>query len=224
MAHRTLTELLEEANLVSKYPSAEQLRDRVTDYLRQVYRKIAAEQLYYPGVMVIEPTRYQSIELPQLWIKTIDIRVGDQVSGSEFVTRGINKFGQFVTGQPYRYAKEQGGKLWFTENNRLDVPLTLTYWQMPTDKLGNPLVDERMWMAACYYCWSHLSLIDLFSKNKQSYSAAPMQITKQMAADEMDSVRADCNELLPADFVDLYESLAMMDNSGPGYIRIAYGA
>lgn len=221
MAHRTLTELLEEANLVAKMPSAEGLRDKVTSYLRKVYQKVDAQQLYYPGVMVIEPTHYQSVELPELLIKIVDIRVGDQVSESEFVTRGINRFGQFVTGQPYKYAYEQAGKMWF-RNSRLDVPLTVTYWQMPTDKLGNPLVDERIWMAACYFCWSHLALIDLFSKNKQSYSGTPFTVTKQMADNEIDAVRAECNALLPADFVDLYESLAMMDNSGPGFIRIAY--
>lgn len=219
MAHYSLDELLEEVNKVALKPSAETLRSSVTKDLIHVYRRIGSEALFHPGVLNIAPTDYQYVDLPETMIRLIDVKVGHSGVDDMGVTRIINRFGKMVAGQSFTAYTEQEKRLWFDEGS-LRTPLTATYWSVPVNRKGAPLVDDRIWKAAVLYCQSEVARVNLHAKNKQSYSAVPMQVDQQLAAREMDAARADCNELADPDFVKLYDALAMQNENT--FIRIGY--
>ncbi len=207
MAQYTLDELLIEVNKVAQAASEETLRDSVTKQLIHVYRRVAAPALYQPGVLGIEPTPYQSVELPATMIRLIDVRSGYESFMDRGVSGNMNRFGKMVVGQPFTDYDYQNDRLWFTKNC-LNVPLTVTYWSVPVDRQGSPTIDDKIWTAAVLYCQGEAARVALHFKNKQSYSAAPMQFDFQLAKTEMDAARADCNELADPDFVKLYESMS----------------
>lgn len=213
MSHYPLNKLLLAVNEVAKRSSVEELRESVTMQLKDVYQKVGAEALFHPAIQLAEPNDYDYVELSPLMTKLIDVHVGQpSVTGGRINTT-VSRIGKILEGQRFVDYVEMENRLYF-HDGPLFHPLTITYWTLPVDREGAPLVDDRIYQAAVLYCQSEVARVNLHFINKQSYSGLPMQVDAAAANREMDWARGHCNELGTPDFVRLYNSLRGIRSMG----------
>ncbi|HEY0109999.1 MAG TPA: hypothetical protein VGB67_10255 [Fibrella sp.] len=206
MEHYSFDKLLRAVNNVAMEASHETLRESVTANLVHVYRKIGASGLFHPGIMVVQPTEDDFVDLPPTMIKLIDVKTGTPELYGRGISGVMNRFGQIVVGQRFTRFEEMENRLYF-HDGPLRQPITVTYWELPTDREGAPKIDSRVYKAAELYCQSEVARVNLHFMNKQSFSATPYQVDKQEANREMDAARGEVNELKETDFVELYNNL-----------------
>ncbi len=219
MEHYPLKQLLKAVNKVAQELSDETLRPQVTQGLIHVYRRIGADALFHPGLLIAEPNGDDFVDLPDTLIKVIDVK---KASPNYYFDRGlaglVNRSGQIVVGERFSQYEEMENRLYFTEGP-LRQAIAITYWQIPVDKDGAPVVDARIYKAAELYCQAEVARVNLHFRNKQSFAATPYQVDIQEARREMDAARGEINELQMPDFIELYKGLHPL-----GYTQPALGA
>ena len=215
--YHPLDDLLYEVNRVAKAPTVEDLRESVTRNLIDVYKKVDSPSLLQGDVHHYEQSDSSSFKLPKYCILPLNLIAGRMQQES------FDEMGKYIgyarvnqMGHPVNF-KHSGDKIWITGGfgsyARLsnppqyysNLPLTLSYWRIPLDDAGVPLVDDRIWSAAKYYCWAEEALIGLHGKNTQSFAGLPFQVDERKAAAAIDEARAFCNKLTPNNWRAFFE-------------------
>lgn len=208
--YTSFEELLEEVGQVADAPSLESIRKSVTRSLVQVYRKMDTTRAWQPDAKVYSLHESGFLVLPEYMIQLEAIipgqydqtRMLDIVRGMPYITT-LGDIRRQLPSVP-RYI-QSGDRIYFEQPVTGDI--TVVYWRIPLDEHGIPLVDDRLFEAAKYYCQTEQARISLHKKNKQSFSAAPYQIDKQAANAAIDAARAEFNKLSKTDWLQLYADL-----------------
>ncbi len=216
MYHK-LDDLLEEVNRVAGAATVEDLRRPVTNNLKTVYRKVGAASLWQGAVHHYEGKGETSFKLPEFCITPLKLVAGRadwtdfDPSGQYAGPKWKNQWDRTATGQDM-YFNQAGDQLWLQSGVngsavRLTItgPLTLSYWRIPLDEEGAPLVDDRIWDAAKLFCQADEARISLHSRNKQSYSGVPYQVDKAEAGRAIDEARAECNKMTPNSWASFFK-------------------
>jgi len=226
--YHTIDELLSEVNRIAQKATVDELRDSVTRNVVTVYKKVDAPSLWQGAIHNYVLANVSSIALPPYCVFPLDV-VSGRMKQSDFSSSGRYISGQYQTllgdrSMGYPLAYERSGNLlylqpstdvrrYFSQDTTITGDVTLSYWRIPLDEQGSPLIDDRIWDAARFYCQADEARIDLHSRNKQSFSGLPYQVDSNLANAAIDAARAFCNKMAPADWRAFWNGIY---NNQPG--------